>query len=178
MAGLVLLVGALFIYSSFIQPTYSEIQELRGERAAKESLLNDYKSTAEALNNLLQQYKDIAEIQDTLSESLPLGEHAPEVFNQLQGIATSNNLRIDSVSFQYLPIDYGEKNSILRPLGTLRISMKMAGTYDNLKTFLEAIETNIRILDVVTLSLEGGAIARNPALNYNLIVDTYYQAEK
>lgn len=177
-AGLILLIGALFVYSSLIQPTYDEIQELRGQRQAKLDLLNDYKATADALNSLLEKYKNVSDLQNTLSMSLPIGEKAPEVFNQLQGMAIGNNMRIDSLAFQYLAIDYGEKTSLLKPMGTLRMAMKMVGGYGDLKKFLETVETNIRILDVVILSIDGGATSRNPTLNYNLVLDTRYQVEK
>lgn len=177
LVSIVLLVGALFVYSSFIIPEYGEIQRLRGEREGKSKLLTEYKDTAEALSNLLSKYKNVSQLQATLSLTLPLSEEVPQVFNQLQGLAGASDLKIDSMSFQYLPIDYS-RGSLFRPVGTLRIAMRFAGTYERFKEFLKAVETNVRILDVSFVSIEGGAIGKNPLLNYNLIVDTYYQAEK
>lgn len=176
--GICLLVGALFVFSSFVGPEYSEIQRLRGERQAKLDLLKDYQVTADALNSLLNKYRSVAELQNTLALSLPLSEQAPGVFNQLQGLAIGNNLRMDSLSFQYLPVEYNDQTSILKPVGVLRVAVKAVGTYDNFKKFLQAVETNVRILDVASLTLEGGGVVRNPSLTYNLVVDTYYQGAK
>lgn len=178
LAGVGLLFGALFVFSSLIQPQYNEIQRIRGEREAKAKLLGGYKATADALNQLLQKYQNVSELQATLSLSLPIGEKIPDIFNQVQGIAGLSDMKIDSISFQYLTVDYGDKSTILRPLGSLRVGMKLSGPYDSLKKFLGAVETNIRILDVNTLTVDGGALSKNPVLNYTVSLDTRYQSEK
>ncbi len=176
--SIALFASALFIYSSLIQPEYANIQTLRGEREAKQQLLLDYKSTSTALNDLLQKYKSFSELQNTLSMSLPLGDESSQVFNQVQGIATLSKVRLDSLSLQYLAIDYANKgSSVIKPIGKLRITMKLIGRYEDFKNFLSTIETNVRIIDVISLGLEGGALSRGANLNYNLVVDTYYQSE-
>ncbi|MBI2592961.1 MAG: type 4a pilus biogenesis protein PilO [Candidatus Colwellbacteria bacterium] len=171
-----LLFGVLFIFSSLIQPEYAEVQRIRGEREAKTKLLEDFRATADALNQLLEKYQNISELQAALSLSLPIGEKVPDIFNQIQGMAKLSDARIDSISFQYLGVDYGDKSAILRPLGSLRAAVKLSGSYDSLKKFLGAVETNIRILDVSTIALDGGALSRNPVLNYTVSLDTRYQS--
>ena len=175
LASIGLIVGSMYIYGSHIRPIYAEIQRLRGERLTEFSVLNDSRVTIEIVTELLRRHQGIAEIEDRLSLSLPFSEEITSLLNQIQGLAGMNNVQVNSMSFQHLPIAYGDSQSILKPVGSLRIIAQINGNYESIKAFLEGIETNVRVIDVRSLRISGGGAAANPTLSSQLIVDAYYQ---
>jgi hypothetical protein len=75
---------------------------------------------------------------------------------------------------------------IIKPLGQIVLQITAAGSYENLKSFLMGLETNIRIFDVQGISITP---AQTPVVfgknlntvspdlfTYNIKVVTYYQA--
>ncbi|HEY4496939.1 MAG TPA: type 4a pilus biogenesis protein PilO [Candidatus Paceibacterota bacterium] len=169
--------GSIYIYLSLIRPVYSEVQELRGERSSRIELLNNQDRATSLVNNLLSKYRGLSNVEDALSLILPNKEGVPTLINQLQVIANINNLSFDSSSLQYLALTQGG-DAIISPLGTIRITMVLRGTYDNFKKYLSALETNNRLIDLNSLRIEGGGVRGRDALTYNLVVDSYYQAEQ
>ncbi|MBI1839157.1 MAG: type 4a pilus biogenesis protein PilO, partial [Candidatus Colwellbacteria bacterium] len=155
---MLLLVAAVVSYSNFVKPVYVEIQTFRDKNEAGKTLLENQKQSIEAVNKLLSQYKSLSQIQDNVSLVLPNEEQVPEIINQLQGIAKINNLKIESLSLQYPPLKPALQGSLIKPLGSVRVTMRLTGEYNNIKSYLEDLQTNIRIIDVNSLSIEGGGL--------------------
>ena len=170
-----LLIGAVVVYSNFVVPTYSDIQTLKDKQLADENLLNDQRDAVNAVNKLLGQYQSLTDIQNSISMVLPREEEVPLVVQQIQGIAALSNMTITGLSLQYPPIKPVPKDSLVKPANIVRITVKLIGDYRNLQTYLQGLETNIRLMDVNSLSVDGGGLAGKTALNYSLILDAYYQ---
>ena len=175
MGSIGLLIGAVVVYSNFVVPTYSDIQTLKDKQLADENLLNDQRDAINAVNKLLGQYQSLTDIQNSISTVLPIQEEVPSIVEQIQGIAGLNNMTITGLSLQYPPIKAVPKDSLIKPVGIVRITVKFTGDYRNVKGYLEGLETNIRLMDVSSLSVDVGGAAGKTALNYSLIIDTYYQ---
>ncbi len=171
--SLTLFIGAIIIFSSLLIPVYREIQELRGEKISLENLLKAEEQSVVTASRLLAESRDFASLKDSLSLVLPLDENIPGLINQLQGIAKISGVAIESLALEQLPLKPAVKESV-EPLGTIRVSLRLRGSYESVKLYLQFLETNIRIIDVNSLSVIGGA-AKEPVLNYSLVVDTYYQ---
>ncbi len=170
-----LLIGAVVVYSNFILPAYSDIQILKDKQLADENLLSDQKDAINAVNKLLGQYQSLSDIQNSIAMVLPSREEAPSVVQQIQGIAGINNMTITGLSLQYPPIKAVPKDSLVKPVNVVRVTVKFTGDYKNLKAYLNGLETNIRLMDVNSLSIDGGGTTGKTALNYSLILDVYYQ---
>jgi hypothetical protein len=71
----------------------------------------------------------------------------------------------------------GASKDFTKAVGVIRLNFGLLGTYESFRSFLQALETNVRIFDTfdVTISRAGGSANRNLYL-YNLSVDTYYQS--
>ncbi len=169
--SIILLVAALFIYGLFIQPEYSELSVLRGRLSGQKNLFLNKQEAITKVESLIKQYQGAGRLQDTISMSLPGGEDLASVFNQLQGIAAFNGLIIEVFNVQSLPIKPARERSLVRGLGSLRLSLRLTGPYESFRGFLRGLETNIRLMDVVSLKIE----PIDKVLVYNLVVDTYYQ---
>jgi len=174
LTSLLLFVGALVVYSSLVLPEYKEIQTLRGERAAKTSLLRDESDSVKAVKRLLERYESISELRKTIRLTLPGEEEVAAVVNQIQGISSSNGILLDSLSIKPLSMIVSESGAdIVKPFGSMRILVEMTGNYDALKAFLGALETNIRIMDIYSLQVAKGGT--DGPYEYQMEIDTYYQ---
>ena len=69
-----------------------------------------------------------------------------------------------------------KKASLVRPLGTLRLSLRLVGSYPAFKDFIRGLETNIRAMDVVSMKVEQSGGRGSDSFAYALVADTYYQA--
>jgi hypothetical protein len=177
LGSLVLIAGSLYVYATLIKPEFLEIQTLRGERQAQSRLLADYKTTIEETNRVLAKYESVSVLQDNFSEVIPPSENIPSFLNQVYGLASLNNVFIDSIEFQYLPIQSVPAGSLIKPFGTLRALVTSSSNYEDMKGFISSLETNIRLMDIDSINISEGAIGSDPMLSYTLVVDAYYQTQ-
>lgn len=162
------------VYSSLVIPVYKEIQILRGERAAKAALVQEENEAVVAVSRLLEKYPSISGLRQTIDLTLPGEEEVAGVVNQIGGITTSNGMLLNSLSVKPLSVVVDKKRAdVIKPVGSMRIVTEMAGGYDALKAFLQALETNIRIMDIYSLSVSRGGT--DGPYEYQMEIDTYYQ---
>jgi Tfp pilus assembly protein PilO len=171
--SLALFIGSAVIFFSLILPVSGEIQDLRGEQEALKSAFQEESATLETVKRLFEQYGGVANLQDTLSLALPTEKDVPSIINQLQGIAKTRGVIMDSLDLQLLPIRAVSEESAIRPVGVIRIEVNVQGSYEAIKDYIDAIETNVRVMDVQTVLVEGGT--EGEVLSYNLIIYSYYQ---
>ncbi|MFA4999665.1 MAG: hypothetical protein WC519_02995 [Parcubacteria group bacterium] len=176
LGSLVLLAAALYVYAALIRPQYAVIQELRGKRQTITTLLADYETAVQEKNKVLARFESISGLQESFSEVVPPKENIPSLLNQLYGLAKLNDITIDSIEFQELPIQTTTAKSLVKPYGTVQATVRCASKYDDMKKYLSAIETNVRLLNVVSLNVTGG-FQTNPTLSYTVTVEAYYLTE-
>ena len=175
-ASFAMAIGALVVYTTMISPAFMEVQELRGERQAKEDTYNDYKETIEATNSVLARSQSLSALTDAFNQSIPSSESIPSLLNQVYGLAKMNNVSVGSIDFQTLPIAIVPSDSIIQPLGKVRTTVKCVGNYSDMKNYVRALETNVRLMDIDSLDVSDGN-KPNPALIYTITVDAYYQPD-
>lgn len=173
--SVLLLISAVVVYSRLVSPSYNEVQSLRDKKEAYLRLLEEQKEAINEATRILNEYQGLTQIQDNISMVLPNKEEVPSIINQLQGLAKINNLDIESLSLQYPPLKTVPPDSLVQPLGTVRVTMRLNGDYRNIRPYLEDIETNIRLIDVYSINIEGGGIPGKTELFYSIVLDTYYQ---
>lgn len=181
MVSAILLIAVVVVYVKFIQPAYSEVQNLRGEIEARQNLLQNQSQAVSQVQNLISQLQNqnISQFQDQISLVLPASESVPQALNQYQAIAQASGLSIQSASVSYLAIKPSAANiSLAKGVGTNRFKLNVLGPYEAIKTFFEAIETNVRLTDLVSSKLSRtGQPGQNLYLN-EIVVDSYYQPNK
>jgi Tfp pilus assembly protein PilO len=175
--ALMFLIGSIFVYASMIRPALDEIDGLRGKLASRADVLENYGQAVKQLQNLLAQHQETTDVQQQVSLALPIGQNVPQAINQVIGIASANNLTVQSMGLQQLAIKPATA-PLVRGVGTLRMNARVAGNYQNFKSFLKNLETNITLLDITSLKIEvqkekTGALF----LAYTMAIDTYYQTQ-
>ncbi len=178
--ALLFFVAAIVFYSTFIRKEFADIQKLRGEQAAKNQVLAEQQNAVTQIKALLQQYGGIAQLQETLSSALPQGEDLANVFSQFNAIAANNKVSIQSINIEAAPIRT-PPDSLVQGYGVLKFSLRVAGSYEAFKSFIQALETNIRVLDVKGIRLESMVAPSQRTIlsifTYSLVVEAYYQTK-
>lgn len=181
MGSVAFLVAAMMIYSLFIRPEYKLINELRGMFIAKSNLLAEQQSIISQVQNLLAQYQGSASIQQAVSLALPTKEEAAGIFSQLQALAQANDLTIEVFGVQNQPTKSVNNSrgvtNVVKDLGVVQTLLKISGSYNDFKNFLQGVETNIRVMDLVSLKMDKVNHANASFFIYNLVLNTYYQTD-
>lgn len=174
-----LLLATLIIYVLLLKPEYGVIQELRGNLKSKSDFYETQSQAVDYVNNLYGKNKvDIEQIQNSLSLALPDQQEVADVVYQIQAICSLNNISIDSINLETLPIQESKsKNSLVKNYGSLRITLKLAGSYESFKELLRFLENNIRIMDARTLRVYQISDLAKGIFNYEMVADTYYQVK-
>ena len=171
-----LILGAVIVYIVLLDPAYMRIQELRGELRSSNDLYNAQSEAIDYANNLYgKNQTSIAQIQSDLALALPDKEEVADVIYQIQSISALNNIAVDSINLDDLPVEQKSISSLVKNYGVLRISAKLVGAYEPFKELLKFLENNIRIMDVRTLRIYQANDLAQGVFNYELVVDTYYQ---
>lgn len=156
----VLLIGALIFYTNILKPEYNRIQTLRGELAAKKVLFDDRKVIIDRVKDLLTNYQSAMKLQKDISLALPFTADTAPLFNQIFSHGRNSGLQLQSLGFNQIPPNQDG-------LGVVQMTLNLRGSYPSLKTFLQLVETNTRVMDVSRLTITGDT--------YNLTINAYYQ---
>ncbi len=179
MATVLMVVAAIVIFVVLIVPEYGTIQDLKGELNGKSQLYQEQEGALTQVQNLIAQYQGVARLEETLMMALPTKEKAADIVHQLDAISRASGVYVRSIGLDYLPVQKVAQAAIVKNYGLLRLSVKLNGSYTAIKDMMEALETNIRIMDVSALKIEpAGDLAKTSDLfTISLTVDTYYQPE-
>lgn len=172
-AGLLLIIGAGFVLFSLIIPKAQGIQRLRGERAALSAAVAEEQAMLQAATELLNEYQSIQNLQSNLALALPPEEEMTGIVHQLNGMAKASGVLIESLDLQVLPVRSKSQQAVIEPIGTVQATLVLRGTYESVKAFLDSVETNMRVMDVDSLRVEGGTLGN--VLTYNVVIKSYYQ---
>ncbi len=187
----IFIVAAFVCFFDLVQPTYSDVQTLRGKQLGEQNYLTSQTALVKQVQTTLNTYQNEAQGAANVSLAMPSGEDIAGALAQIQGIATNNNINITGVTvtapeIQVKKTGTSSSTSPIKPLGSFAFKLTGSGSYESLKNFLSEIETNVRIFDVETFSLQPMTVAAVPgsktaptrdAFNYSITVDTYYQTQ-
>jgi Tfp pilus assembly protein PilO len=176
--AMILLLASLVIYFDFIQGTYGDVQNIRGEIASKQSFLDSQKQTIGQIQSLLSDYKNEADFQTNLSTALPLDPESASALGQLNGLAQANNLNLASVNStnkSNLNLASKSEASLINPVGVSEFKLRLIGKYEDIRSLIINLESNYRIFDVQQINISPVADPKQDSYNLDLTVDTYYQ---
>ncbi|MBM3281594.1 MAG: hypothetical protein FJY91_02520 [Candidatus Harrisonbacteria bacterium] len=173
-SGFFLILGFI-TYASFIRPKIDEILRYRGILESKASFYKSQRDAVKKVNDLVMKYRGAARLEETISLSLPQKEDLSSIFAQLKSIATLSSLVIELFSVKNLPSKELVKGDLVKNIGTIELSLRLSGRYENLEEFLRSVETNIRLMDVTNLSIGRLGSEKSDVLSYNITIRTYYQ---
>lgn len=173
-------VAALAIYIIFVVPEYESVNVLRGELSARSQIFDEKSAIISRVRDLIAQYQGTARIQDTISLTLPKEENSAAITQQLSGIAGATGVIMQSMAIQsqaLRPSSNSNGSENVKAIGVTEINLRLFGSYESIKAFIQSVETNIRLMDVVSFRAEVPSRATPTAMNYNVVINAYYQAD-
>ncbi len=175
-----------------IMPAFDSLSANRQIMADEKSELEKIQSFNQKIEEMNSQYK--SEELNKLLSVLPKEEELPSLLIQLEALATSNGLIMESVDFneiaQIAEVAPPQTEDIIPKAGNtaaqqtsqtaqaapykiLAVNLKLSGGYGAFKNYLQAVEKNLRLMDVVSLNLSNSFAGQNFSFGVNLHV--YYQ---
>lgn len=186
--SIITILVALGIAGVYAYPKYEKIQTLRAEQET----LNDALDTAQRIEKLTQDLEEnMAEISEqernTLTQLLPETVDRLAIFNDLSGVARTNNVRMDNIVFDAGDAESDSGNGetkVVLPTSdyfiAIPITFSVTGDYEDLLAFLTDVERSVQLFDVVQVNLEtsgqgSGAAAPQAGSSYsfNITAATY-----
>ena len=170
--AVVLLLLSLYLFSSFVKPTFISVRGLREQAASAESHLQAQQEARAAIDKLYADSQNAANIEGLLAASLPSGADVPGAVHQIQALARLAGLGVRSVAVEVKATQDRATQTFTKQVGEMEISMKAAGGYESMKRFLTILESNITVMDLTSLKVAGGP---GGGEIYNFVITTYYQ---
>lgn len=163
-----------------IFPAFEKIRTLGAELKLEKESLDREKEAVEQLSVLEKEYLAVLEERKKIGDILPQDRDIPGLLVQLEAISSENGLVLEAVNFveEKPKIFLGEGEVLVTEYKTLDVSLDLLGSYKAFKSFIKAVEENIRLMDIVSSDFagegEGGTVASN-ILSFNVKLKTYYQ---
>lgn len=153
----VLLLAAFGLFFGYIHPTYTDtIASARAEIRSYESALAAAEAFSRKESELLAERNAIpGDGLARIEAFLPDGVDNVQLIVDLNALADRSGVRLSD--FDVAAPEEGGDDSFgtpASPVDSLLLSVSAAGTYDAFRTFIEAAERSLRLLDVVELSVD------------------------
>lgn len=193
-----LILGALMVYFELITPAYANLETIKGQVESEKTLYANEAQIVTQVKGLLATYQSNSSSSQLVAMALPVGPDVSGALAQIYGIGENTGVTVanTNVSVEAVaPAAAGSGSSgstiagaaaagsIINPTGTVSFQISGSGSYESIKDFIEGLETNIRIFDVSSISLQPAPIAATKTqagdpdmFNYSMTAVTYYQS--
>lgn len=178
----VFLVLALIVIFVWAWPAFQEVGVLNKKINEEKSQYDTQYKAVQIAKSIIDQYKSLISVSQTISLSIPRGAEIQNLLAQLDNITTQSGLSLQSVNFENVgvltsPSKQGAQN-IIQSYKTLRLTLGLTGNYESLKTWLNAVESDIRLMDIINIAFAGltSDSQKNSGLfNFKVMLNVYYQ---
>ncbi len=173
---LVAFVGILFMLDL---PTYNSFTFLKQELKAYDSTLQEQQALVDKVNQLKAIYDSRKDELNKISFLLPSGQDIPGIIVQLETLSSENGLIMENLAFS--EPEKSKAAATAEGLSaqqssykTLSATLSLSGNYQSLKSFLEALELNIRMMDIKSI---GFSLEKEDSsiFTFDIKLDVYYQ---
>jgi Tfp pilus assembly protein PilO len=152
-------------------PMVQNILSTKKEIKIQQDLLQEKSNFIETVTKLVEKYIGNEDVFKELDLILPDNQDVPGLIVQLEALANDNGVILNDVSFTE---EDDEKK--ISDYKTIKINLKLNGSYEALKNFLITAENNIRLVDIDSISFGASANEKNnTSFDFDLILNTYYQ---
>jgi Tfp pilus assembly protein PilO len=186
--ALLLVVAALIVYFDLLEPAYGSLQMAKGQELSEQQLLSNEKQVVAQVQGLVTSYQSQSGGDQSVNMALPINEDVAGALAQIYGLASANQVSLQSVGISAQEVavpavapvsDQIEGaaeggGSIVKPVGSISLTMTAQGSYESLKSFLQSLQTNLRLFDVTNITLTKGT-SNQDFFNYSVTAETYYQ---
>jgi len=178
------LVLALIVFFVWDWPSFKEVGELNKKINQEQTQYNNQYQAVQIAKSIIDQYKSLINVSQTVSLSIPRDPEIQNLLAQVDNITTQSGLTLDNINFETAATvvpsakQAKQSTSIVQNYHTMTLTLGLSGNYESLKTWLNVIETNIRLMNVVKISFAGlsAEASKNIGIfNFKVALNVYYQ---
>lgn len=184
----------------FIIPMIDTVSAVGVQLSEAQARIDQINSLSEKIKNLNDKYNQNSEEIKKLMAVLPNEEEMPDLLVQLETLAGTSGLVMESVSFTEAQqkanfvapqINAEDDSSVAanttgsqntqtsratKPSSykTSQVTLRLTGGYEAFKNYLVSVEKNERLMDVISLALSAPG-QQSGNFSYSLSINVYYQ---
>ncbi len=182
--GFSVAIGVFFFYT---KPTYDSVKKIQAEIATYDQALERVNELQTRKQELLSRYNAFnpADI-DKLQKLLPDHVDNVRLILDFDNLASTHRLAIQNVvvgrsggdtssAGQAQPAEIIGGGS--KPYDSLTLKFSTRGTYESFGKFMEDVQTSLRVVDLVSLTLSqssGGTSDEEPQYDFDVTIRTYW----
>nr|AQQ74992.1 hypothetical protein [uncultured bacterium] len=174
--------GAIALFLLYTKPAYDSVQALKAENESYELALAKADELQRLKASLLQRYNtfDPAKI-ERLHKLLPDHVDNVRLILDLDTLASRHGLAIQNMQVSRPGEEASGNSNVIGPsrssYDSVTLSFSTTATYEGFQTFLTDLEDSLRIVDLVSLSIDAGNTAPaggEPVYNFSITLRTYW----
>lgn len=184
-AAMILIVAALFIFFNLVEPAYQEAQILKAEKYSKDNFYANQQTIVKQVQATVAAYQGAGDPRARASLALPAVKDEADIVNQVNVLASRYQIAVQNISLSTpgakstqgkAQVTRGAATSTLvKPIGVLNLQIRAAGSYFNMKSFLQSLESNIRIMDIGSVAVTPVGKPNQDYYTFDIAVSSYYQ---
>lgn len=172
--AIILILIALGLFYTFINPQYQKSQVLSAELEQYENVLDNVSALSETRDELMVRLADIpAEDISKITKLLPDSNDVVQLALDLDTIASQYGISIRDVQVDTTSVD--NTSQIEYNQDTLydkaTVSFRFVSNYQNFRSFMSDIERSLRVIDVRTINFRS---TPSGFYEYTVAVETYW----
>ena len=164
-AFLIAITGIIFWV--LLMPAYNKVMDQRQAIVQREDIIKTKTEIIESIKSLTKEYASKSNDITRFASMVPAVKSAPELVSSIEALATQNGLQLKTISLS------GNISPGIEPYQEQSIGLELNGGYPAFKSFLIALEKNIRLIDV--LSIDASPTSDNsPIISFRIKGNAYY----
>lgn len=168
-------------------PLYNKITSLREEIKKYEEFLKEKEEILVKVNQLKQVYDSRKSEMNRVFYVLPIEKDLPNLIVQFEALASENGLILEKINFikqqtttrrvaaEDAELGAAETLEPQKDYKTLEVSLSLSGNYQSFQSFLEALELNIRLMDIKSISFKTQKTEAGAGFTFDINLQVYYQ---
>ncbi len=178
-----------------VWPAWTQSSQLRADLATWKIKVSETEQTENRILDLAKKYDNSGNLEKLLL-ALPEDEDQSGLIVQMENLSSTNGLVLNSINFSKTAgkssanktAATGETGSSSDQLAakaksstleTMSLSFELSGSVDSLNNFLKALESNLRIMDIQSISFKLGnrnEVTGEEETSFLISLNTYYKS--
>lgn len=170
---IILIASSVAIFVFFTNKTYVEIKDVKSEISDYDIALGKSREVLRKRGALAEEYKQFSQTDlDAIKKILPDHVDNIQLILDMDGIARSKGMELKNIKIdEEKPSKDGALGPQKNTYGSILVSFKTTGSYENFLAFLEKLEQSLRIVDVTALSFKS---TDTGLYDYSVTLKTYW----
>lgn len=158
----------IIVFWIFGMPAWDKISLLNEATAERESILSSRKDILARIEGLNSQYQQRSSEVSKISSVVPNTKGTAELVSTIETITQQTGLQLVEITMR-------ESGNPQEELQSIFVELGLIGTYPSLTAFLDLMEKNLRLIDVLELNAsKTSAPGQQIILNFRIKANTYY----